>query len=273
MSSKIILSKSIHGLYKHLQRNWVIASAVAILGLAILGTPSALAERLHQTVPVPTPTLPSTPIPTATATFTPEPVVNTPVAENTPAPPPADTPAPATNTPAPGSTPAPATNTPAPTNTPLPTNTPAPAGSAAVGTNTPIPTFAMALTMSAPKMALPGAQIEIRYTITNPSNQIATNVRVRNLLPEGLVLVAADALNGGRTTLETERSGRTAILFGWDSLGANQSVEAVLLATIAADAEAGSVIDNLAVAFASNAASSTAGVSIGLPPAFLPYFN
>jgi uncharacterized repeat protein (TIGR01451 family) len=266
MSSKIILSKSIHGLCKHLQRNWVIASAVAILGLAILSTPSALAGRLHQTVPIPTPTLPSTPIPTATATFTLEPVVNTPVVENTPVPPPA-------NTPAPGSTPAPATNTPAPTNTPLPTNTPAPAGSAIVGTNTPIPTFAMALTMSSPKMALPGAQIEIRYTITNPSNQIATNVRVRNLLPEGLVLVAANALNGGRTTLETERSGRTAILFGWDSLGANQSVEAVLLATIAADAEAGSVIDNLAVAFASNAASSTSGVSIGLPPAFLPYFN
>lgn len=261
MNDKFVLSKWIGNLYKHLHRHWVLASAVAILGLALLGTPSALAERLYQTVPVPTPTLPSTPIPTATATYTPEPAVNTPV-------PPADTPAPATNTPAPGSTPAPATNTPVPTNTVAPTVAPA------VGaTNTPIPTFAMALTMSAPRMALPGAQIEIRFTITNPSNQIATNVRVRNLLPEGLELISANALNGGRTTLETERSGRTAILFSWDSLGANQSVEAVILATIAADAETGSVIDNLAVAFASNAASTTAGVSIGLPPAFLPYFN
>jgi uncharacterized repeat protein (TIGR01451 family) len=131
----------------------------------------------------------------------------------------------------------------------------------------------MVLTMSAPRMALAGAQIEVRYTITNPSNQIATNVRVRNLLPEGLTLVAADALNGGRITLETDRSGRTAILFGWDSLGPNQSVEAVLTATIDADAEAGTVIDSLAVGYASNAANSTAGVSIGLPPAILPYFN
>ncbi|MBX3001576.1 MAG: DUF11 domain-containing protein [Caldilineaceae bacterium] len=261
MSDKILLSKFIQSLGKQMKRHWVVASAVAILGLALLSTPSALAERLHQTVPIPTPTQPSTPVPTATATFTAEPAVDTPA-------PPADTPAPPANTPAPGSTPAPATNTPALTNTTVPTAAPA------VGaTNTPIPTFALVLTMSAPRMALAGAQIEVRYTITNPSNQIATNVRVRNLLPEGLTLVAADALNGGRATLETDRSGRTAILFGWDSLAPNRSVEAVLTATIDADAEAGTVIDNLAVAFASNAASSTAGVSIGLPPAILPYFN
>jgi uncharacterized repeat protein (TIGR01451 family) len=122
-------------------------------------------------------------------------------------------------------------------------------------------------------MAMPGAEVEIRLIVTNPSNQVATNVRIRNLLPEGLALIAADAQDGGLVTLETERSGRTAILFGWDSLGANQSVEAVIRASIAEDAEAGSVIDNLAVAYASNATNSTAGVSIGLPPAFLPYFN
>jgi uncharacterized repeat protein (TIGR01451 family) len=131
----------------------------------------------------------------------------------------------------------------------------------------------MGLTMTGPGMALAGAEIEIRFTVTNPSNQTATDVRVRNLLPEGLTLIAADALSGGEATLETEQTDRTVVLFGWDSLAPNQSVEAVLLVSIGEDLEAGSVIDALSVAYASNAASTTAGISIGLPPAFLPDFN
>lgn len=264
MNGKLMLLTVSQTLFRYLRQHWVLASAVAIFGLAMLGAPSVLAERLNQTVPIPTATSPSTPIPTATPTNTPEPSTDTPV-------PPTETPAPATNTPTSGggNPSTPPTNTPAPaTNTPAPTTVPA-----VSATNTPIPTFAMALTMSAPGMALPGAEVEIRFTVTNPSNQTATNVRVRNLLPVGLTLVAADALNGGLASLESDSSGRTAVLFGWDSLAPNQSVEAVLLVSIDADLAAGTVIDNLAVAYASNAAGATSGVSIGLPPVVLPYFN
>jgi uncharacterized repeat protein (TIGR01451 family) len=126
--------------------------------------------------------------------------------------------------------------------------------------------------MSAPTMGLPGDTVEIRYIVTNPSRSVANNVAVRNLLPEQLILISVES-NTGDSLLENEGEDRTVVILEWESLAAGQSVEATLFATIAPDLTPGTVIDNLAVAFADNAAGNTAGVSIGLPPALLPFFD
>jgi uncharacterized repeat protein (TIGR01451 family) len=121
-------------------------------------------------------------------------------------------------------------------------------------------------------MALAGEPVEIRYTVTNPSRTVANNVRLRNLLPEQLAFVSADSRTGA-LLVESEGENRTVFIVQWESLAPGQSVQVILSTRIASELPAGAVIDNLAVAFADNAAGYTAGVSIGLPPAILPFFD
>ena len=109
--------------------------------------------------------------------------------------------------------------------------------------------------------------------VRNPAAEQASNVRIRNRLPDMLTLVTADADNNGTASLDTDEDGATVVTFAWDTLAANQTAEAILAVKVSTDAKAGSVIDTLAVAFADNGAPATAGVSIGLPPAILPAFN
>ncbi|MEZ4835235.1 MAG: hypothetical protein R2873_25145 [Caldilineaceae bacterium] len=127
--------------------------------------------------------------------------------------------------------------------------------------------------MAAPRGALPGQEVEILFTVTNPSAETANNVRVRNQLPASLILISTEVDEDGTASLETEEGGATVVLFAWDMLGPNASAEATLTVIVDPSAAAGTVIDNLAVAFADNGAPYTAGVSIGLPPAILPGFN
>jgi uncharacterized repeat protein (TIGR01451 family) len=244
------LTQAIRWMMRRLQSGWIFICAGLVLFLALSASPSAQARELNQTVPRPTATPTITGVPTVTAT-PPTAPTNTPV-PGAPAP---------TNTPVPGA--------PAPTNTPVPGTTPAAQAAPAIAVT---PTFALSLQMSAPTMGLPGDTVEIRYIVTNPSRSVANNVAVRNLLPEQLILISVES-NTGDSLLENEGEDRTVVILEWESLAAGQSVEATLFATIAPDLTPGTVIDNLAVAFADNAAGNTAGVSIGLPPALLPFFD
>jgi uncharacterized repeat protein (TIGR01451 family) len=255
------LTQAIRWMMRRLQSGWIFICAGLVLFLALSASPSVQARELNQTVPRPTATPTITGVPTVTAT-PPTAPTNTPVPG---APAPTDTPVPGapapTNTPVPGA--------PAPTNTPVPGTTPAAQTAPAIAVT---PTFALSLQMSAPTMGLPGDTVEIRYTVTNPSSTVANNVTIRNLVPEELILISVES-DTGDSRLENEGENRTVVILEWESLAAGQSVEATLFATILPDLAPGSVIDNLAVAFADNAAGNTAGISIGLPPALLPFFD
>ena len=118
-----------------------------------------------------------------------------------------------------------------------------------------------------------GEQVELLFAVSNPADATARNVRIRNLLPASLILISAEADGHGEAVLETESSGGTVVLFSWASLAPGEQRQGRILAEIAPEVRNGVVIDNLAVAFADNASGSTTGVSIGLPPAILPFFN
>ena len=268
------LTQIIRWMMRRLQSGWIFICAGLVLLLALSASPSIQARELNQTVPRPTATPTITGVPTVTAT-PPIAPTNTPVPG---APAPTDTPVPGapapTNTPVPGA--------PAPTNTPVPGTTPTtaeplvttpavtqPQAAPAIAVT---PTFALSLQMSAPTMGLPGDTVEIRYTVTNPSRTVANNVTIRNLVPEQLILISVES-DTGDSFVKNEGEDRTVVILEWESLAAGQSVEATLFATIVSDLAPGSVIDNLAVAFADNTAGNTAGVSIGLPPALLPFFD
>jgi uncharacterized repeat protein (TIGR01451 family) len=237
----------IFNLFRELAARWVLVMGLLVVGLALVAAPSASAAWPQQTVPVPTPTPEATLVPTATATITPAPATNTPV------PPPTNTPEP--NVP---------TNTPAP----LPTNTPAPPPSQPVAA----PNFALSFSMDGPSQALPGQVITLTLTITNPSQEMAVNVWARNQLPELLSFESAE-VPGGQIFVQSQADGSTVLLFNWPELAPGQDLVATVQLQVSAQAARGTVIDNLAVAYADNASADTAGLSIGLPPNRLPLFR
>lgn len=241
---------------------WIWSILIGLSLLALSAKDPAWAaphnRQPNQTVPVNTPSPPPTRVPTATPTFTPVPP--------TPVPP---TPIPTKPKPSkpqpPTATPVPPTATVAPS--PTPTFTPVP-------TNTPVPAFALVLTQDyQPKLVWQGRQSTIEFVVSNPSNQAATNVVFRDALPVELVFVQAEA-DGTQVEVTTDaHTGATVLVAQWPSVepGAQRSLRVIVeVSTSAAD---GFVIDNLAVVSADNAESSTAGLSIGLPPKILPDFN
>ncbi len=205
----------------------------------------------NQTVPVNTPPPPPTLVPTATPTFTPIPP--TPVPTSPPKPkPPTPTSAPPTATVAPS---------PTPTFTPLPTNTP-------------VPAFALVLTQDyQPRLVWQDQQSTIEFVVSNPSNQTATNVVFRDALPVELVFIQAEADDAQVEVTTDSHDGATVLVARWPSMEPGSQRSLRVLVQVNASVPDGFVIDNLAVVAADNAESSTAGLSIGLPPQILPDFN
>ncbi len=222
-----------------------------VVGLALIAifmaTPGAWAEplqhRLGQTVPTRTPTgaaAPPTDAPPTAAPATPRPGA-------TAAPPPTDAPPPADATAAPAGAPTEA----AP---PVP---PAP----------PVAASALSLAMTASRDNIwPGVQVVFTATLTNTSAASVRQVRLEDLLPEGLepaAIQGQEATWAGRT-LRLERA----------VLPPNGRLTVVFAARVADKTPATSVIINRATATAGGAAQpterATASVRLILPPLELP---
>lgn len=219
-------------------------------GFLLANQPAAVAAPPNQTIPPRTATAPATAVPTVTPT--------TQAATATPVPPTATSPASGpTNTPQPGA--------PTATPTPEPTNT-APAAAA------PQPGFALIGQMAADSpLAMQGGQVVIRLVVSNPGAEAARNVTVRDELPGALALVTAEAIGG---TSATETAGdRTVLLLNWPEVAPGAEVQAILTLQVSPSVADGTVIDNLAVAYADNAGPVTMGVSLGTPPVLLPTFD
>jgi uncharacterized repeat protein (TIGR01451 family) len=242
---------------------WVMLGGIALLTLALLGGADAWAapanNRVNQTVPGRTPTAEPTQLPTVTPTVQPPAPTDTPPSTNPPANPTA------TSSGGGGS---------GPTATPRPTDTPATVStSSATPTPSAVPAFGLLLQLeTSPVFVSQGDEIVMRFIVTNPGKVAAVNVQVRNELPKSLSLVA-NSTTGGTATTEKSAAGATVLLLSWPSLAAGAEAEATVRLVIAPNTPNGSVIDNLAVAWADNAAAFTAGISIGMPPALLPTFD
>ncbi len=225
----------------HLGRHWIWLALIGVILLAGLGSGQSWAQSLpaspQQTVPGNTPPPPPTPVPTATPTFTPPPP---------PPPPPTATPAPST-----------------PTASPTPT-----------ATATPVPTFGLILAQELlPPLVWQGKPATILFMVTNPGDVAATDVLLRDALPEELTIVGVADPGGGEVRLGTDpHTGDPVLEVRWASLPPGAQVTVQLLVEVKPDVPNGAVIDNLAVVSATNAESSTAGLSIGMPPKILPDF-
>ncbi|MFN8490131.1 MAG: SH3 domain-containing protein [Caldilineaceae bacterium] len=198
-----------------------------------------------------------------------------PLAENAP------TPAPATATTAPApATAAPATQAMTPTaasqaaTTPV-TNTVSAAQAVTSTANAETPTApGLQLTMEqTPTLVWQGRTLELHFTMTNTTDAKATQVELRDELPQELKFVAAEASNAGKIAPQDGSAGRYVVDIQWPALAAGATVTATVKVQMTENAANGAVIDNLAVAAAANLSSTTVGVSIGLPPASPPDFQ
>lgn len=154
----------------------------------------------------------------------------------------------------------------------------------AAATGTPTPQPAQDDTTTAPTLGLTLAveqsparvrqsgTVTLDYALTNPGNETAVNVMLRSEVPAGLTLVDVTAAEAEEAETVIE-PGRSAVLVVWSEVGAGASVTARVTYTIDEDVPNGAVIDVIAAMEADNAELTSAGTSIGMPPALLPTFQ
>ncbi len=215
----------------------LIIGAVAVLGP---GTAAwARPGQLAQTVPTPTPTSsePSEPLPTATPV------------EPTPAPPP-------TNTPAipPAAEEVVSPDQPNTSTTVQPAASPTP----------PSPTPELTLELVAePPWAIPGRAITFRLAVRNTGPIEATDVIVRDELPELVVLRSAES-DQGEVIVEGQ-----VVRAHVERLATGATWTLTIQGEIPPDAPLGEIIDNIIEVRSAGGFRSSSGISVALPPAEL----
>lgn len=120
----------------------------------------------------------------------------------------------------------------------------------------------------------PGQAIELEFAVTNIGSIDATEISLRNELPDILIFEDADSIDGNLTTT-TNLLNNDAPVFriDWDELAAGDTVTATVMIQVSEDADYGIVVDNLAGVGAANAEIETAGVTLGTPPLLPPDFR
>ncbi len=124
-----------------------------------------------------------------------------------------------------------------------------------------------------PQFVAQGQPLEIQFAVTNTTEVDAVNVELRDELPPELNLIMVTIGGEGELVPQTGVAGRYVLDILWPALAAGESVTATLQLEVASDVPDGAVIDNLAVATADNGTSTTAGITIGMPPTSLPDFQ
>jgi uncharacterized repeat protein (TIGR01451 family) len=123
-----------------------------------------------------------------------------------------------------------------------------------------------------PPFAVQGKEIALVFTVKNSGSTAATDVELQNELPAALSFVSAAAADGGIVTPEEGASGATVVAITWPSVAAGTTTNATVQVRVASDVADGTTFDNLASVTAENAASATAGITVGMPPSLLPEF-
>jgi len=134
-------------------------------------------------------------------------------------------------------------------------------------------TVTLALSIQqAPLFVWQGQPFALQFVITNTATTAALNVQLRDELPAELAFIEAEIGSGGVVTPPTGE-GRYVLDVQWPQIAAGTTVTMTALLQVAASVTNGIVIDNLAVVVADNVDSTTAGISIGMPPTLLPDFQ
>lgn len=168
-----------------------------------------------------------------------------------------------------------------PTPTPKPGATPVvsmasnktPAASALLTPSTPATTTLGMRLWQEPEFAAAGEDVWLRFAISNTGAITASQVEVRNELLPTLLLGAGQAGSGGLFKAGKAGNGNVVFTITWPELAPGGELTATVGITLAETLTDGTVVDTIAAVGAANAAATTTGILIGLPPVGLPDFQ
>ena len=130
------------------------------------------------------------------------------------------------------------------------------------------------LTMSLnPRYIWQNLTFELEFVVRNVGQSTVTDVVLRDELLSEMEFITATISDDGEVLKEALDNGNSLISATWAELEANQQVRVAFTLRALEQLEDGYVVDNLAVVSAAETSSTTAGISIGLPPAELPIFK
>jgi uncharacterized repeat protein (TIGR01451 family) len=124
-----------------------------------------------------------------------------------------------------------------------------------------------------PAFVWQGQQFDLQLVVTNLGSTPATNVSLRDDLPKTLRYLKATVRNQGHLQTTRNAEGGAVFRIDWAQLAPGAKVTAVITLQVAPDAVAGTLIDNLAVVKAQQAADVAAGITLAMPPTLAPQFR
>jgi len=164
-----------------------------------------------------------------------------------------------------------------PTATAAPAATVAPALPVTMTTtvaDTSAPTTTLELTIAqTPPFVWQGQEATFELTVFNRGDSPAFGASIRDELPPTLIYVDASAGATGNVTQTQSTAGGMIFTITWPEVAAGATVSASARVRISSEVADGTVLDNLAVVSAENAAPYTDGISIAMPPTSLPTFQ
>lgn len=127
--------------------------------------------------------------------------------------------------------------------------------------------------VASPVYPLPGSIVTMQFTVTNPTAIDGIDVELRDELPKGISIVEVSAAENALLQQDVTENLREVFSVLWPTLASGETVTATARLQIEPTVPLGTVLDNLFFAGGTNIPGSTAGISIGMPPASLPDFQ
>ncbi|MBK8046940.1 MAG: SH3 domain-containing protein [Anaerolineales bacterium] len=118
-----------------------------------------------------------------------------------------------------------------------------------------------------PVFAIQGKALSLLITLENSGDTAATNVELRNELPNELAYVDASASANGAVSQDGN-----VVVVKWVEVPAGAMVTATVNTTVDGAIANGATFANLVTATAGNAEPVGAGITVGMPPSILPEF-
>ncbi|MEZ4866300.1 MAG: SH3 domain-containing protein [Caldilineaceae bacterium] len=118
-----------------------------------------------------------------------------------------------------------------------------------------------------------GQRLVIAVVVTNPGDQPAVNVQLRDDLPAGLMLQSITVTDYGQWRQAGEARTGPTFWLSWPQIAAGAQVHATVTLTVAPDAANGLLLDNIAILTAQDHADILAGFTLVMPPRTLPHFR
>ena len=124
-----------------------------------------------------------------------------------------------------------------------------------------------------PAFVWQGRTVQLQFVVHNRSDQVLTNVQLRNDLPPTLRYMTTSVSD--QAAVATTGTAADGVIFAinWPEIAAGEQLTATVTVQVASDVANGDLIDNLAVVNVDEGAEALAGITFAMPPGRPPRFR